>query len=106
MPQLDCFSSDHAGYRGIDFRVAEVKLRGVYIGASLLQVASGRVRLGACVGDVLRSNTRGLDLRLALNNETACFGDPLFRPANGRPSFFYSLSRLNPLGLTIVAIGA
>ncbi len=69
-------------------------------------MAGSRVRFGTCVGDLLRSNTRGLDLRLALNNETACFGDPLFRPGNGRSIGFYCLSRRNRVGLTRVVVGA
>ena len=46
------------------------------------------------------------DLRLALNDKTSCFGDPLFRRSNGGSIGFYCLSRGDRFGLTRVVIGA
>src|SRR5579862_4673522 len=51
MAEFDRFPSDHAAHRRIDFRVAKVQLRGVQIGACLLQMAAGRVRFSAGVGN-------------------------------------------------------
>ena len=78
MAQFDRFSSDHAAHRRVDFRVAQIKLSGVEIGAGLFEMPGSRVRLGACVGNLLGSDTGRFDLCLALNDEAARFGDLLF----------------------------
>src|SRR5580704_10843817 len=91
MAEFDRFPSDHAAHRRIDFRVAKVQLRGVQIGACLLQMAAGRIRFSAGVGNLLRSDTGFVDLRLALNDEAARFGDLLLSRSEVRAIGFHSL---------------
>src|SRR6266851_2086237 len=76
--ELDRFSSNHAADRSVNLRVAEIELSSVQVGAGLLQMPRGRFRLGPGVANLLRSDAGGFDLRLALDDKTARFGDLLF----------------------------
>src|SRR5258706_1693944 len=64
--ELNRFPSNHAADGSVDLRVAEIELRAVQNGASLLHVSSGRFRLGASVSNLLR-DVGGFDLRLPLD---------------------------------------
>ena len=91
MAELNCFSSDDAADWGIEFCVAEIELSGMQIGASLLQMSAGRFRLSASVGNLLRSNAGGFDLRFPLDDKAARLGDVLLPGGNRRAIGFHRL---------------
>ena len=77
MAKLHRLSSDHAADRCVEFRIAEVQLRGVHVGARLLDLSGRGARFGAGIGHLLGRGARGVDLSLPLDHQRLCLRDLL-----------------------------